>query len=357
MKKQLIMILIFLIFRTVAFGQLSFLKNDPSIEGKLLPEKVKTIRVYEDDLLLNIKEYDTLKNLTFSYNKQYVSENWNGKHLTVVIGSIFNELGEIEKSYLLHSNAGLSIKYYEYDSVGNNTKLFTRDNDYEHQDSLINTNPYRYISEITTINELISHPKIEEIERESQKHLNWERTYDSIGNILTELSFKENGDTSGYQRYEYDEYNNKIYFYNEWSKEDNWEYYYEYDRKHSFFEEENEPEIKPSKLLQSVRVDFDSRENRKKVSNITFYKYDNKDRLIEEIEYDRGEFKNKYKYEYNDKNQVTKRVFYIYDIDKIASIKTYSYNKEGNMIKEINEDFRSNKKEEIKYRYEYEYYD
>lgn len=324
---------------------------------KLLPDKVKIIKVYEGDLLINVKEYDTLKNLTFSHNKQYVSENWSGKYLTVVIGNIFNEMGQIEKSYLLHSNVGLSIRYYEYDSVGNNTKSFTRDNDFERKDSLINTNPYRYISEITTINELISHPKIEEIEKKAQKHLNWERTYDSIGNILTELSFKENGDTSAYQRYEYDKYNNNIYFYNEWSKEDNWEYYYEYDREYSFFEEENEPEKKPSNLLQSVRIDFDSRENRKKVSKITFYKYDNKDRLIEEIEYDRGEFNHKYIYEYNDKNQVTKRFFYIYDLDKIASIESYSYNKEGNVIKEIDEDFRSDKKEEIKYRYEYEYYD
>jgi hypothetical protein len=275
----------------------------------------------------------------------------------MITGNLYNASGKIEKSYHLHSNAGLSIWYYEYDSFGNNTKLFMRDNDYEHYDSLINTNPYRYIAEITNINELISHSKIKEIEAKAQKYLHWERTYDSIGNMLTELSFKENGDTSGYKRYEYDENNNNIYFYNEWSKENHWEYYYEYEKEHAFYEEEEETEPKPKKLLQSVRVDFDWRENRKRISDITFYNYEKNDRLIEETKYKEGEFQDKYKYEYNDKGQVTKRTAYVYDLNKIASIKSYTYNKEGNVIKEIDENFRSDKKEENEYRYEYEYYD
>jgi len=268
--QKLIAILIFLIFGTVAFGQLSFLPNDISKAKKLLPDKIKTIRQYKGDLLLNVREYDTLKNMTFSHYKQYVRENWNGKYITMIDGNIYDNSGRIEKSYHLHANAGLSIWYFEYDSLGNNTKVLMRNNDYEEHDSLINKNPYRYIEEITNINELISHPKIREIEKVAKKYLLWQRTFDSIGNLLTEFSFKENGDTSGFKRYEYDENNNNIYFYYEWSKENHWEYYYEYEKDYSFFQEGEEIAPKPKNLLQSVRVDFDWRENRNgiKKSNI-----------------------------------------------------------------------------------------
>ncbi|OYT15095.1 MAG: hypothetical protein B7C24_14885 [Bacteroidetes bacterium 4572_77] len=345
-----------MIYGIVAFGQLTFLPNDISKAKKLLPDNIKTIRQYKGDLLLNVREYDTLKNLTFSHYKQYVRENWNGKYITMITANLYNDTGMLIKTYHLHSNAGLSIWYYEYDSLGNNTKLFIRNNDYEHHDSLINTNPYHYIAEITNINELASHLKIKDIERLAQKFLYWERSYDSIGNMLTELSFKENGDTSGYQRYEYDENNNKIYFYNEWSKENHWEYYYEYEKKYLFFEEDAKTETKPANLLQSVRVDFDWRENRKRIADITLYKYDENDRLIEKSKYDKGEFQDKYVYKYNEIGQVIKRTAYVYNPNKIVSIKTYLHNKEGNVIKKTDEDFRSGEKSKNEYRYIYEYY-
>ncbi len=354
--RKLTAILIFLIFGTVTFGQINFLPNDISKAKKLLPDKIKTIRQYKGDFLLNVREYDTLKNLTFSHYKQYVRENWNGKYITMITGNLYDESGIKIKSYHLHSNAGLSIWYYEYDSHGNNTELLMRNNDYEDHDSLINTNPYRYIEEITNINELVSHLKIKEIEQVAQKYLQRKRTYDSLGNMLTELSFEENGDTSGYQRYEYDENNNNIYFYYEWSKEDHWEYYYEYEKEFSIFEEEVEAESKPTNLLQSVRVDFDWRENRKRISDITFYKYDRNDRLIEKFNYDKGVFQDKYVYEYNELGQVTKRTSYVYDLTQIAIIEIYSYNKEGDVIKKTDEDFRSGEKTESEYRYVYEYY-
>ncbi len=345
-----------MIYVTVAFGQLTFLPNDISRVKKLLPKKIKTIRQYKGELLMNVREYDSLKNLTFSHYKQYVGKNWNGEYLTMITGNIYNDSGIIEKSYHLHSNAGLSIWYYEYDNKGNNLNLSIRNNDYEHNDSLVNTNPYGYISEITNIKELINQSKIKDIEKVAKKYLHWERTYDSIGNMLTELSFKENGDTSSYQRYKYDDKNNKIYFYNEWSKENHWEYYYEYEKKYSFVEEDLDTESKPTNLLQSVRVNFDWREKRKRISDITLYNYDDRDRLTEKTKYDKGEFQDKYVYEYNESGQVTKRTCYVYNLKKIASIETYSYNKEGNVIKETDEDFRSREKEENEYRYEYDYY-
>jgi hypothetical protein len=338
------------------FGQLTFLPNDISKEKDDLPDKIKTIRQYKDDLLLNVREYDTLKNLIFSHYKQYVSEKWNGKYIIMITGNLYDNSGKVMKSFHLHSNAGLSIWYYEYDSVGNGTKLYMRDNNYEEHDSLVNTNPYYYISEIKNINDLVNLPKIIEIESVSKKYLMWEKTYDSKGNIITEVSYEENGDTSGYKRYEYDKNDNKIYFYNEWSNENHWEYYYEYEKNFSLFDEELEDNQEKCNLIQSVRVDYDWREERKRISDISFFKYDDVDRLIEKTKYDKGEFQDKYIYEYNTLNQVKKRISYVYNLDEMASEKIYFYNQEGNIVKEIDEDYRSGERIVTEYRYEYEYY-
>lgn len=337
------------------FSQLSFLPNDISKAKNNLPEKIKTIRQYNGNLLLNVREYDTLKNLTFSYYKQYVNENWNGKYITMVTGNQYDRSGKIKKSFRLHSNAGLSIWYYEYDNNGNNIKLYMKDNSYEERGSLTNTNPYHFISEINNFEELINHPKIKEIDSLASKYLHWERTYDSNGNMLTEATFNPKGDTSGFKQYAYDRENNNVYFYNEWSKQSKWEYYYEYTKEHSIFGEHSD--AKPSKLLQSVRVSYDASERRKRVSDITLFKYDEKDRLIETVKFERGEFQDKYIYEYDDLNRVIKRVSYVYNPDKKASEETYTFNREGNVIRETDKDFRTGEKKEVTYRYEYEYFD
>lgn len=358
--KQLVATIIFIANVTFVFGQLpSELPNDISKTKNDLPDKIKTILQYQDDsdFLLNVRTYDTLKKIVFSYYKQYVSEYWNGKYITMITGNIYDNYGKIIKSYDLHSNAGLSICYYEYDSFGNQIKSYIKNNDYEKHDSLINQNPYYYISDIRNINGLINHPKIEEIELVAKKYLLRERTFDSIGNIIEEVSYEENGDTSAYQKYEYDENNNKIYFYNEWAKSNQWEYYYEYEKKYSFFGEDSQTKSKRSNLLQSVRIDYDWREKRKRISDITLYKYDNEDRLTEKILYCKGEFREKHVYEYNNLNRETKRIWYDYNPDKIVLEKTYLYNKEGNVIEEIVNDSRTREKKVYKYRYEYEYYE
>ena len=134
-------------------------------------------------------------------------------------------------------------------------------------------------------------------------------------------------------------------------------YYYEYENKISFFEEDIQTEPQKSKLLQSVRVDYDWRENRKRISDVTFYNYDTKDRLKEEIKYYKGEFQSKDIYEYNNLNQETKRISYVYNLDKIAVERNCLYNQEGNVIEERKKDFRNGEVNVNKYRYVYEYYD
>jgi len=356
--KQLVVILILMSNLTFVFGQLpSDLPNDISKTKSDLPDKIKIVRQYQDNFLLNVRIYDTLGNEIFSHYKQYVHENWNGKYITMISASIFDDFGKAIKLYNLHSNAGLSIQYYEYDNLGNNTKTYQRNNDYEDDDDLINTNPFHYISEIKNIDELINHSKIKEIELVAKKNLCSENILDSVGNVIKEIFYKENGD-SVYIRYEYDKNKNKIYSYHSGNERfSETEYYFEYEKKYSFFEEDLQKEPRQSNLLQSVRIDYDWREKRKRISDITHYKYDNEDRLIETIEYSEGKFQAKYLYEYNDLNQITKRTSYVYNLDKIASEETYLYNQEGNVIEETDKDFRAGKETVNKYHYEYEYYE
>ena len=356
--KQLVAILVLMSNLTFAFGQLpSDLPNDISKTKSELPDKIKIVRQYQDDLLLNVRIYDTLGNEIFSHYKQYVHENWNGKYITMISASIFDNFGKQTQSYNLHSNVGLSIQYYEYDSLGNNTKTYQRNNDYEDDDDLINSNPFHYISDIKNIDELINHSKIKEIELVAKKNLSSEHIFDSVGNVVKKIFYDENGD-SVYTKYEYDKDNNRIYSYH--SGNDRFpatEYYFEYEEKDWFFEKDLQKEPKQSNLRQSVRVDYDWREKRKRISDINFYGYDDEDRLTEKIEYHKGKFQAKYEYEYNDLNQITKRTSYVYNPDKVASEETYLYNTEGNVIEETDNDFRSGEKTVNKYRYEYEYYE
>jgi len=355
--KQLLTILILMSKMTFVFSQLpSGLPNDISKTKSDLPDKIKIVRQYQNDYLLNVREYDTLKNEIFSHYKQYVFENWNGKYLTMIIGNIYDASDKIIKSYELHSNAGHSILYYEYDSIGSNTKVYWKNNNYEQHDSLINTNPFRYIEDIKSFDELVNNSKINEIELIAKKNKQLEYVFDSKENVITNIFYKENGDTSSYTIYEYDEDKNKIYSYQSgidgtWIGET--EHYFEYEQKYEYWE----PLLKKQRnLLQNVRIDYDKREERKRITDITLYKYDTEDRLTEEIEYRKGVFQIKCIYEYNNQNQVIKRTSYLYNLDKVAIKETYLYNKEGYVIKETNKDFRTGKMTVNKYRYEYEYY-
>jgi len=335
--------------------------NDISKAKNDLPDKIKKVQQYQDDILLNVREYDTLKNEIFRHYKQYWDDRYG--YLTMITGNIYDNYGNILKSFSLHSNAGLSISYFEYDSYGNNTKVYIRNNRYEHHDSLINKRPYRYISEIKNFDELIDHPKIKEIELVAKKYLLREFTFDSIGNKLTEITYSENGDTIGNHRNEYDKNNNRVYSYQWYSKENHREYYCEYEPnfKSKYLSFGQDPQTKSIKrnLVQTVRIDYDWREKRKRVwDNITFYKYDNEDRLVEDLTYRRGEFKGRYVSEYNNLNLIVKKILYFDYFDKISQETTYSFNKEGYVIEETETDFRSRDKNPKmkKYRYEYGYY-
>lgn len=341
----------------ISLCQIPFPSNDLSLEKTFLPDRIRRITQYTDNQLTCIWEYDTLKNLTFNYSNriQNIGESWKGKSITIITCNLYGNDGKLTKSYFLHSNVGLSILYYVYDSLGNNVKLLVKDNSCENPDSLSNINKFDFISEIKSTIELLKQPKIIDIETKSIKYLQWEGVYDSLRNLTQEITYISSGDTSSYKKFKYDKNNNQVYFYNKWSVQNQWEYYYTY-RQNPFFLYAKTPSRKKEVLLQSVRIDYDWNEKTKKISDVMHYKYDDKERLIEDLEYNQGEFQSKYLYQYNNRGKLRKRISYVYDELKIACEETYEYNKEGDLIKEIDIDHRTGKKEIINYRYTYEYY-
>ena len=362
--KQLVVIMFFLSNVTFVFGQMTIVLDN--IDSKKLPNKIKTIRRYHDDILLSVCTYDTLKREIFTYFRQY-NEFFKGeKYITWITGNIFDNSGKKIKSYLLHSNVGLSILSYEYDSLNNNTKIYAKNNDYERDNKQINTNPYSYISDIMNITDLVEHPKIKEIELTTKTSSTREHTFDTIGNMIKHVFYNAKGDTAVSQ-HEYDIYNNEV-FTSYCSKASYGEIYYEmyYEYEHIFdkqlrlfgfideeqLKEQSKPKLIQSNLVQSVRINYDWREKRKRVSdNINFFKYDEDNRLIEQITYRKGELQSKSIYEYNSLNQKTRHIFY--ENDRITIERDYTYDEDGNVIEEIGKKHRGESEYTINYQYEY----
>src|SRR6185503_2135725 len=92
-------------------------------------------------------------------------------------------------------------------------------------------------------------------------------------------------------------------------------------------------------------------------SEIYYYKYSKTNNLIEESRYIHKEFNYKVIYEYNDQNQIIKKIYYDNNPDKIAAIDIYAYDKKGNEIEEVSFDLRKSKtKPDYKYKTIYEYW-
>jgi len=336
------------------FGQFSGFTGFPHpISKSNLPDKIKTIREYENDLLSSEWIFDTLRNEIFYRSISPFSFRRNDNNLILVKGYIYDNSCKVVKSFGLHSNVGLSINYYEYDSIGNCVKQYRQDNKYEYDDSMANKNPYSYISEIKSLDDILNHPKIKEIEMIAEKYLLYETAFDSIGNIVTVFTFNEQGYTTNFSRNEYDKDNDKIYSYSGLSNDSYTENYYEYEKEYSFFENEEgiPPKFEKSNLVINLRLDYNPKEKRKRISYIAVDKYDRKDRLIERVFIDRGKIQSKSIYEYNNFNQITKKT--TFELDKATSEEINKYDNKGNILEKTYNNIRFGEKKVFKYQYEY----
>lgn len=332
---------LFIFFQTYIFGQSKISPIEESFDTKNIPEKIKKIIQYKSDTILNIREFDSSKNLIFSHSKEYIGPYWNNKYITTIHANIYDSNNKKIKSYYLHSNVGICLDYFEYDENGFQKNVYSKNNDFEDNEDQINTNPYSFIFKIESLNDLINNEKINRIEEIATKFLQLEKEYDSIGNLISEISFNSLYKRNNLEKFVYDNANNLIYSYLEDSDNNSLDFIYNYSE---------------NKLIQKLRISPIKNSISKEVDFIEFYIYDNKNRLIEEIVYEKGKMKYKYFYEYNEINLVKKIITYLYNFEKPTIVEKYYYNKKRNVTKEKIYDYRSNEKIINKYSYFYEYY-
>ncbi len=332
--------LIFILFQIVLFGQSKINQIELTFDKNNIPEKIKKITQYKSDTIINIREFDSVKNLVFSYSNEYVGENWNNKYLTTIRANIFEKNKKISKSYYLNSNAGINIDYYEYDKNGFIKQKYSRNNNFEDDEKLTNTNPYSYIFKIESISDLINNDELIRIEKIADKYLKLENEYDSVGNLIKEISFNSLNQKEWIEHSFYDDDNHLLYSVSEESQ-NIFNFLYSYNK---------------NKLSQSIRISQDKNTLLKEVDYIMLYEYDKKDRLTKEMIIQDGQIKYKYDYKYGKDNYIKKIITYLYNSKEPSIIQEFYYNEKGSVIKEKIKDYRTNEKNINKYFYKYEFY-
>lgn len=124
------------------------------------PKNLKRLEQKSKGEYLNILEYDKNGNLIYKYYRQYVSENWSGKYLTIIERNIYNDKNQPVKTLILHSNTGANLNEYHYDTVGNMTLVnstgipITGDNDnaWKYIENLLKTEDFDKDKNILKLN-------------------------------------------------------------------------------------------------------------------------------------------------------------------------------------------------------------
>jgi hypothetical protein len=308
--------------------------------------RIKTVKKYQGKKIRFIGRYDKNGNCYFTKN-----DGLNGP-VIMILGWDFDELNRDIRSIFAHSNVGFSVSEKKYESNLIKTFGYTIDtiNEYkivnDDSSAAVNLNefkfnPYDIIEKINSKEEL---ENIEDIIKlfKGKKYLQNITYLDSNQNVVKEISFENNGDTSGITAHRYNKWNKEDYFYNEWKGTmlASWEYFGEFD--------------KTGNIIKWFRVEDNN--GIKDTGEINYYKYSKTDKLIEESCYNKKEFNYKTVFEYNDQGQLIKE-FYYESPNKIAVIHNYTYDKNGNEIEEVTFDLRKSKnKPDYKYKTKYEYW-
>lgn len=391
--------------KSIIFAQLTYLPFlETNIEG-YIPDNIKRIMCKKGKELSSIMEFDKTGKLIFRQSRLYRHPKSEKAELIYVSGYIYNDEELLVKEYALQSNAYLFFYYYDYDSLGRKSKETLFEYQHENHLDLINTNPYMFITEIQTMEILLSHGSIREMEQKSRIQHTCEYRYDVQGNLYQEiyertteshplygnkytLSFEydnqENliqeiwNNDDGSRRYRIHEYddNNNVCYSRSWNTMDNKfvEVFNEYEkpiRIRSHEEDgyslllpppmplnhyERKCKVKTSSiypLLQCIRIEKDSIENIKNTT-ITHYSYDKRN-LIDERKFVNGEFQEFVHFEYNDCNQVVQRDHCRYNINNPLTRQLYKYNKNC-FVKQI-KIIDGNNDDKIKFKYKLEFYD
>lgn len=283
---------------------------------------VKSIIQYEDTIIRRISAIDTNGNVTFWKNNRM-----NGP-VIMVCATYYDSLNRRVKSISGHSNVGFSVWTYEFDSAGNEIKVFAYEEPPE--DERHQSNPYVHIENFANAQDLENDTTVLKIISSGKKHIVFERLYDNVGNVLKEILFEDDGDTSQITTNWYDQNGNRVRFHFKGHLGE-WNYYFTFDAN--------------GNELTSKRVN-----GRGDTTEVFLHKYDNNNNLIENQYLNKGEIQYTMKYFYQNELRIKRETFN--SRNKLVRVQTFEYDEKGNIIKENHHNIEDKKKVEYVWKYE-----
>lgn len=284
---------------------------------------VKSITQYEDTTIRKISSLDTNGNVTF-----WMNNRMNGP--VIMLGaSTYDSLGRRVMSISAHSNVGFSVYTYEFDSSGNESRVFSSKEAPE-EDKEYRFNPYAHIDNYITTQELENDTTVQSIINNGEKHLVFDRIFDNNGNEIKEILFKENGDTSQITTNEYDKNANRVQFHFRGNLGE-WDYHYSFDTN--------------GNKLSSKRINSNG-----VTSDVHIYKYDDDNNLIEHQSLKQGKIQYFLKYLYLNGQKINEVYYYE---EKLMREHTFEYDEKGNIIKESKHVLDDNKTTVYLWKYEF----
>lgn len=302
MKEILTLILI-----TVPFCLLAQDNNSEKI--------VKTGKVYTNHKLSYYYENDKRGNTIFTKNN-----GMNGP-ITMLFVSEYDSLNRETRTYFAHSNIGFSISENVYTS---NKTLH-----YKYQTDSINENTYQRdsLNKINSQKEFIELKSIQQLIH-GEKKLKEIEVLDSNKNVITEIYFSDQGDTSSINTRVFNSNNKEILFrYGIINKEPwIWDIYSTYDSNMN--------------LIKSTRLS--SKNGVKDTTEIYSYTYNSSNKLTSQMYHYQKDFRNKTEYVYDTNNKLIEERFYEGEEFELDVLTKYKYNKNGMLLKRTKQDFRGN---------------
>jgi len=234
------------------------------------------------------------------------------------------------KSILAQDNLGFSVWTYEFDSLGNEVRIY----EYEKPDHVENISGDDYIKNIRSRLDLEKDSTFLAIINNDKKHLLFERKYDVSGNMIEEILFEENGDTAYL--------NTKIYSKDGRLKQfhykgdiGEWNIYYNYDK--------NGNELSRKRVNRSGDT-----------TEVYINKYDKYSNKIKTKYLNRGKLEYTEKRFFQDGQLLLRKVHNAKG--KLLRKESYEYDEYGNVILEKFQNRRRKGKKKAIYTWKYEYY-
>jgi hypothetical protein len=203
MKKTIVLIIALLLSQ---YFHAQFAMNNIELKLKEAPNTEHTIIQRHNGTIKKIAEYDAKGRLIFDYRESsFPYFNWKEPH-RFIYAKEYDDQGRLIKRYDFNSNAGLSIYLYEY--VGNSRTRYRLE--HPEDGKKINTNPFAYINYIQSYSDLLASKEVATILKAPKEFINRE-TFNEENQLIRESKYNERRKDSLITHYRYDGQGNEIY--------------------------------------------------------------------------------------------------------------------------------------------------